>query len=151
MTVENPDTRWRQRLDNYRRAFAKLDTAIATVSASQRREDSDDIADLIREGLIQRFEYTHELAWNVMKDYEQYQGDTEVRGSRDAIRKALAIGLIDDAAWMSSITDRNRTSHNYDEDTATEIQRNIVDIYYPLLKAFLATMTRIEAEEMTSI
>lgn len=148
MTKEAPDIRWRQRLDNYRRAFAKLELAVGTI-ASRRKDDDDDISDLIREGLIQRFEYTHELAWNLMKDYEQYQGDTEIRGSRDAIRKALAIGLIDDPAWMSSITDRNRTSHNYDEDTAVEIQRNITDIYYPLLKAFLITMSRIEAEEIS--
>ena len=50
---------------------------------------------------IQRFEYTHELAWKVMKDYAEYQGYTDIRSSRDAIRKALEMGLIDDKQWTA--------------------------------------------------
>ena len=68
--------------------------------------------ELLKEGLIQRFEYTHELAWKVMKDYAEYQGYTDVRGSRDALRQALQMGLINDAVWMDSIEDRNLISHN---------------------------------------
>ena len=65
---------------------------------------------------IQRFEYTHELAWKVMKDYAEYQGYSDIRGSRDAIRKALEINLIFDRRWMESVEDRNLTSHNYDDE-----------------------------------
>ena len=48
--------------------------------------------------------YTQELAWKVMKDYEEYQGYTDVQGSRDAIRKALQMGIIEDTAWMSTLS-----------------------------------------------
>lgn len=69
---------------------------------------------------IQRFEYTHELAWKVTKDYAEYQGYTDIRGSRDAIRKALEMGLIDDKQWMETIEARNLTSHNHDNDVVSE-------------------------------
>ncbi len=71
-----------------------------------------------------------------MKDYAEYQGYTEVRGSRDAFRKGLEIGLIDSRDWMSSIEDRNLTSHNYDDDTAEEIYEAIINLYYPLFVRF---------------
>ena len=80
---------------------------------------------------IQRFEYTHELAWKVMKDYAEYQGYTDIRGSRDAIRKALEMGLIDDKQWMETIEARNLTSHNYDNDVVSEIYENITNFYFP--------------------
>ena len=69
---------------------------------------------------IQRFEYTHELAWKVMKDYAEYQGYTDIRSSRNAIRKALEMGLIDDKQWTETIEARNLTSHNYDNDVVSE-------------------------------
>lgn len=69
---------------------------------------------------IQRFEYIHELAWKVMKDYAEYQGYTDIRSSRDAIRKALEMGLIDDKQWTETIEARNLTSHNHDNDVVSE-------------------------------
>ena len=96
--------------------------------------------DLLKEGLIQRFEYTHELAWKVMKDFAEYQGYTEIRGSRDAFRIALQMGLIEDSAWMDSIADRNLTSHNYDEDVAEEVYQSVVEKYHPLFLDFEKNM-----------
>ena len=92
--TDTTDIRWHQRLDNYNKAYNKL--CIAAEKLQNITNQDEDTIELMREGLIQRFEYTHELAWNLMKDYETYQGYTDIRGSRDAIRKALAIGLIDD-------------------------------------------------------
>ena len=128
------DIRWLQRFSNYRKALDKLRQAVEIVSAST--DFGDDVDDLLVEGLLQRFEYTHELAWNVMKDFAEYQGYTSVRGSRDAIRNALAIAIIDDARWMESIEDRNLTSHDYDQDTAKQIFKNVTDIYFPLFCQF---------------
>ena len=99
--------RWQQRFNNYRKALVKLAQAVELLSGQVNREEAVD--ELMQEGLIQRFEYTHELAWKVMKDYAEYQGYTDVRGSRDAIRKALEMGLIDDRRWMETIEDRNLT------------------------------------------
>lgn len=128
------DIRWIQRFDNYRRVLAKLGQAVDIIA--DKMDWGDDIDELLKEGLIQRFEYTHELAWNVMKNYAEYQGYTDIRGSRDAFRKALQMGIIDDSEWMDSIEDRNLTSHNYDEDTAEMVCEAIVKKYYPLFVKF---------------
>ena len=142
--VDLTDIRWRQRLDNYKKAYKKL--LIAAEKVKDCSDCDEDMKELVNEGLIQRFEYTHELAWNVMKDYEAYQGYNDIRGSRDAIRKALAIGLIDNPLWLETIVDRNRTSHNYDESVANEVQQIIVNDYIPLFKNFLEVMEKIEQE-----
>ena len=142
--VQNKDIRWIQRFSNYRKALIKLTQAVNIIA--RRVDDSDEVDELMKEGLIQRFEYTHELAWKVMKDYAEYQGYTEVRGSRDAFRQALQMGIIDDAGWMESIEDRNLTSHNYDEEVAEEVYQAIVQKYYPLFIRFEQTMSPLAGE-----
>ena len=107
---------------------------------AEKYDWQDSIDELLKEGLIQRFEYTHELAWKVMKDYEEYQGYNNIRGSRDAIRLALQIGIIEDKEWLETIEDRNLTSHNYDEEVAEDVFISIVNDYYPLLVKFDETM-----------
>ena len=126
--------RWQQRFANYRKALVKLTQPVDLLSKQTGGETVVD--ELLQEGLIQRFEYTHELAWKVMKDYAEYQGYTDVRGSRDAIRKALEMNLIDDKRWMETIEDRNLTVHNYDNEIASEIYNNIMNVYAPLFIAF---------------
>lgn len=143
--TDTTDVRWKQRLDNYRNAYKKL--AIAAEKVSCMLNFDADMKELANEGLFQRFECTHELARNVMKDYETYQGYNNIRGSRDAIKKALAIGLIDNPLWLETIIDRNRTSHNYDENAANEIQHVVVEKYLPLFASFLNVMEIIETEE----
>ena len=79
---------------------------------------------MIKEGLIQRFEYTHELAWNVMKDYAVYQGNSNVGGSRDASREAFQMNLVTDGqVWMDMISSRNKTSHTYTRQPLTKFMR----------------------------
>jgi nucleotidyltransferase substrate binding protein (TIGR01987 family) len=144
--LEDNDIRWLQRFENYRKALAKLNRAVYIVS---KTSDFDgDIDELLEEGLIQRFEYTHELAWKVMKDYAEYQGYTDIQGSRDAFRKSLEMGIIDDELWMESIKDRNLTSHNYDDTTAHNILKAIIEDYFPLFNAFEKKMLAI-AEKIT--
>lgn len=134
------DIRWLQRFSNYRKALVKLGKAVEIVSSEL--EQDQDIDELLQEGLIQRYEYTHELAWNLMKDFAEYQGVTGLIGSRDAIRQTLKLGLIEDENWMRSIVDRNLTSHDYDEDTAKEIVNNIINIYYPLFLRYEKVMLK---------
>ncbi len=143
--AEDKDIRWIQRLNNYRKALNRLTQAVRIVAGQMGSEE--EIDDLLKEGLIQRFEYTHELAWKVMKDYAEYQGYTDIRGSRDAIRKAFEMGLITDKRWMESIEDRNMTSHNYDDETAEEIYEAIVNIYHPLFLSFEEKMIRLSSME----
>jgi len=76
------DIRWEQRLGNYSMALAQLSKAVDL--AGQRP-----LSDLEQQGLIQAFEFTHELAWNVMKDYFAFQGNPSITGSRDAARESF--------------------------------------------------------------
>jgi len=133
--------------------ICKLQKGFAEIEQGCRSDVNEvrygkDVDELLREGLIQRFEYTHELAWNVMKDYAEYQGYTDVRGSRSAIRMGFEMNLITDKAWMETIGDRNLTSHNYDEETAEVIYESIVNIYHPLFCDFEKKMEQIEKEEL---
>lgn len=142
--TENKDIRWMQRFDNYRKALRLLGQAVEIVS--QQVNEDEAVEDLLKEGLIQRFEYTHELAWKVMKDYAEYQGYTDIRGSRDAFRKAFEMEIITDKRWMESIADRNLTSHNYDDETAEAIYEAVVNVYYPLFVQLESTMLQLMAE-----
>lgn len=132
MSVE--DIRWYQRLNNYEKALDQLNKA---VEITKERT----LSELEQQGLIQSFEFTHELAWNVMKDYLYYQGNTEIRGSRDATREAFHLNLITHGEiWMDMLTSRNKTSHTYDETTAAEIAGNIKEKYIVLFNEFSKKM-----------
>lgn len=134
--MESQDIRWRQRFDNYLKALAKLQAGMPEGMAGLSR-----MSDLEKEGLIQRFEYTHELAWNVMKDYLEYQGIQNITGSRDAIREAFQARLLEDGDnWMETIRSRNQTSHTYNEQVANEILERIVTVYFSLFIHFREKM-----------
>lgn len=101
---------------------------------------------IIKEGLIQRFEYTHELAWNVMKDFLENAGNTNIFGSKDATREAFAQGLLGDGEiWMDMIKSRNKTSHTYNQETADDIFIKIMHHYFEQFLNF-----RNKMEEMRS-
>ena len=103
--MDDQDIRWKQRLQNYLKAVQQLTDAVLL---SSRRP----LTTLEQQGLIKAFEFTHELAWNVMKDHFRYQGNSAITGSRDAIREAFRQGLIEQGqAWMETISSRNRSSH----------------------------------------
>lgn len=124
------DIRWQQRFANYKRALQQLVDAVAL---SRDRK----LSQLEQQGLIQAFEFTQELAWQVMKDYFEYQGNPSMTGSRDAIREAFRVGLIKDGeGWMDTIKSRNRSSHTYDENTANELAALITDRYLSLFLEF---------------
>ena len=108
MTEENqPSERWKQRFENYKKALLQLNEAVEAYD-----EKSPNI---IKEGVLQRFEFTHELAWKVLKDYLEYEGHQNIIGSRTATRLAFNLGLIQDGqTWMDMIESRNRTVHAYD-------------------------------------
>lgn len=144
-----PDIRWKQRFSNFVRALHKLSQAVEYIKHNFMEEDDPiDEGDLgfvldemIKEGLIQRFEYTHELAWNVMKDYAAYQGNANVGGSRDATREAFQLKLISNGkVWMDMIGSHNKTSHTYNEETADEIYSRILNEYYPAFLEFQENM-----------
>lgn len=135
------DIRWHQRLSNYIKALDQLNKAVEI--ASKRA-----LSELEQQGLIQSFEFTHESAWKVMKDYFYYQGNAEIRGSRDATREAFSFNIINKGeVWMDMIVSRNKTSHTYDEKTAKEIVDNILNNYASLFNNFSDKMIEIRDEE----
>lgn len=132
--MDNEDIRWLQRLSNYQRALAQLTKFI----------DKGELNELEQQGLIKAFEFTHELAWNVMKDYFEYQGNTAITESRDATREAFQKNLISDGeAWMGMIKSRNQSSHTYNKETADEISGLVVNSYFSLFKTFAEKMTEL--------
>ncbi len=138
---DNKDIRWIQRLDNYNKALLSL-------SKAMELDKSRALNELEKQGMIQSFEYTHELAWKVMKDYFVFQGNTEITGSRDATREAFKVGLIDDGDnWLKMIQNRNLTSHTYNEETSEEIYTNIVTLFYPLFILFQEKMSSLKSKE----
>jgi len=133
------DIRWQQRLANYRTALAQLTGAVEL--AGQRP-----LSYLEKQGLIQAFEFTHELAWNVMKDYFAFQGNPAITGSRDAVRESFNMGIIADGeGWMEMIRSRNLTSHTYNLQVAEEIVELILKRYHPLFQAFQQQMQKLVA------
>jgi len=97
--------------------------------------------EMIKEGLIQRFEYTHELAWNVMKDYAEYQGNSNIGGSRVASREAFKLQLVSNGdVWMDMIGSRNKTSHTYNEEITNEIYFKVLNEYYQAFLDFIIVM-----------
>jgi nucleotidyltransferase substrate binding protein (TIGR01987 family) len=145
MENQEHDIRWVQRFQNYRKALNQL---LNAVQQSHERE----LSDLETQGLIKAFEFTHELAWNVMKDYADYQGNAEIRGSRDATREAFKVGLIvDGEGWMDMIISRNQTSHTYNQSTANEIATDIIARYSLLFKAFEIKMEELRTGEQESL
>ncbi|WP_150299114.1 nucleotidyltransferase substrate binding protein [Pseudomonas profundi] len=137
----DPDIRWVQRLANFKRARARLTSAVELAGTR-------DLSDLEKQGLIQAFEFVFELAWNVMKDYFLYQGNPAITGSRDAIRQAFKQGLIADGeGWMEMIKSRNQSAHTYNESVANEITDKILDSYHGLFAQFEGDM-QTRAEEV---
>ncbi len=123
--MENKDIRWKQRFQNFEKNLNHLDEAMEV--------KNPDI--LQSAGMIQFFEMGFELSWNVMKDYVQELGFSDVRSPRDSIKKAFEIGLIANGHdWLNFLEDRNLTSHAYDEETAKEIENLIRIKYLKLLK-----------------
>jgi nucleotidyltransferase substrate binding protein (TIGR01987 family) len=119
--MTNPDKpRWQYRFDNFRRAYLLLQEAIDT---SLERP----LSQLEKEGVIQRFEYTMELAWKTMKDYLEAQNLVlEQITPRSVIKEAFAAKLINDGqVWMDALDARNQLSHTYNFKTFEAV---IVDI-----------------------
>jgi nucleotidyltransferase substrate binding protein (TIGR01987 family) len=150
--MSTQDIRWQQRFSNYVKAFLKLEEAVVKIKEQYRIDDKgtidkDEFLDnIIKEGLIQRFEYTHELAWNVMKDFLENAGNNNMFGSKDATKEAFALGLIIHGdVWMDMIKSRNKTSHTYNEETADDIFLKIVYEYHQEFKQFKNRMESLQS------
>jgi nucleotidyltransferase substrate binding protein (TIGR01987 family) len=70
-----------------------------------------------------------------MKDYMEFEGTESTKTPRETLKKAFEIGIISDGhLWLEALTNRNQTSHIYDEIIADKIINEISTFYLPLLK-----------------
>lgn len=138
--MSNLDIRWQQRFKHYQKALRQLERS---VELGRQRP----LSELEKQGLIKAFEFTHELAWNVMKDYFAYQGTTLIMGSRDAAREAFQKGLVADGeGWMEMIQSRNQTSHTYNQNVADEIAEKITARYCALFLELEENLLKLKIE-----
>lgn len=123
--------RWEQKLDSYGKALSRL---AAIVNESKRRQ----LNEFEKDSVVQRFEFTHEMAWKVMMSYCKFVSPEEqTLSSKDSTRWAFHAGLLADGeVWMDMITSRNYTSHNYDGDIADMMVSKVADVYYPEMLKF---------------
>ena len=158
--TRNKDVRWVQRFSNFNKALKKLSEAIEYLKRDTAHHDTvindanpEQIFDeILKEGIIQRFEYTHELAWNVMKDFLLEIGDVTLYGSKDATREAFKTELIKDGdVWMEMIKSRNKTSHTYNEEIAQEIYLKILNEYHSAFIQFQEVMEGKKSGEQRSL
>ena len=107
-----------------------------------------ELSNLEKQGLVQAYEFTQELSWKVLKDFMQSRGTQDLFGSKDAVREAFKIGVIENGdIWMDMIKSRNLTSHTYNESAIEEIIDLIVNKYYEEFKIFNKRMDKLKEKE----
>lgn len=127
--IISQDIRWKQRFQNYEKAFKRLSHAIEVVKSAP-----DD--DLLQSGLVQTYEYTFELAWKTLKDYLTLEG-FEVRSPRETIRQGFQSGYIMNGEdWLQTLADRNLTTYIYDDEIIAQVLSDIFERYFFLLQDF---------------
>ena len=129
------DIRWIQRFNNFKRALQQLDRVMDLIAERELNE-------LEQQGVIQAFEFNFELAWNVLKDFYEHQGEGGIQGSRDAIRLAFRRGLIiNGEVWFDMIKKRALTSHTYNEAVTEDILESIIHQFYAEFVSLKETLT----------
>jgi nucleotidyltransferase substrate binding protein (TIGR01987 family) len=142
MNVEHDDIRWLQRFDNYKKALEQLNDAIEVMNERS-------LSNLEKQGLVQAFEFTHELSWKVLKDFLEYRGATDLYGSRDVVRRAFSLGILEEGEiWMNMIKSRNLTSHTYNEDVVDEIIGVVHSQYVKEFNKLAETLVNLENTEL---
>ncbi len=121
------EIRWQYRFSNFSRAYSLLREAL--------EDGVEPLNQLELEGVIQRFEFTFELSWNLLKDRLEYDGLVIATITpRNVIREAYSAKLIDDCeTWIDMLTDRNLMSHTYDFERFKAVVENIHSRYLTIL------------------
>ncbi len=113
--------RWKQRFQNFEKAFQQLTEAVERFS---------ELTDLEKEGMIQRFEFTFELSWKTLKDFLESQ-NVEAKFPRDVIKEAFHYEIIENGeVWLEMLEIRNLMSHTYDEETFKRTANEIFNRFY---------------------
>ncbi|MCF7793586.1 MAG: nucleotidyltransferase substrate binding protein [Candidatus Cloacimonetes bacterium] len=128
--MNNKEIRWKQRFQNFEKAFLLLQKYVKIVKPNE----------IERAGIIQFFEMAFELSWKLMKDYLESTGFL-LQSPRESIKQAFQTNLIEDGhIWIDALNDRNLTAHTYDEKLALQIIEVIRKKYYPEMNKFYLLM-----------
>jgi len=128
--MDDHDVRWKQRRDNFRKAISQLKEFI----------EKPELNKFEKQGLIQCFEYTFELAWKTMKDYLEEQGFS-IKSPRMAIQTGFQIQLLKDGhVWIDALEKRNLMAHTYDENLTNEAEKLIRTTYYGMLQELFSAL-----------
>ena len=141
--MPDEEIRWHYRFRNFSRAFRRLQDAL--------QEGAEALNELEQEGVIQRFEYTFELAWNTLKDRLEHDGTVLSSVTpRAVIRSAFQAKLISEGErWIDMLGDRNRMSHTYDSDTFESIIKEVEEHYLDRLNELHVRLSLEMAEQET--
>ena len=128
--------KFQYKLQNFERALLRLKESIA---------DFDKMKNMsVRDGAIQRFEFTTELSWKTMREYLLSENVIDINSPKSVLRAAFDMKLIvDEAGWISILNDRNQTSHLYDEDNANQIFQRICEQHVALFDEVIVKLKRI--------
>ena len=119
--MSKQDIRWRQRFQNFKKAFEQLKDSVLKV---------DELSDLEKEGMVQRFEYTFELAWKTLKDYLEEQ-QVNAKFPREVIKQSFHYEIIQDGEiWMDMLEKRNLMAHTYEETIFRDSVQKIANEYF---------------------
>jgi nucleotidyltransferase substrate binding protein (TIGR01987 family) len=122
--MENKDTRWKQRFQNFEKAFLFFSTTI----------DKETYTPIEVGGLVQAFEFTFELGWKTIKDFLYEQG-LSTSYPRETIKEGFQTKIIEDGhTWLHMLEKRNELSHTYNEVIAEQAVEVIKNQYYPAIK-----------------
>ena len=122
--IETESIRWVQRFRSYQMALSELGEAVELAETRQ-------LSKLESQGLIQAFEFTHELAWKVLKDYLEHRAGAHLMGSKDSTKAAFKANVLQDGElWMKMIEDRNLSVHTYSESIARDVADHVTKDYY---------------------
>jgi nucleotidyltransferase substrate binding protein (TIGR01987 family) len=120
-----------ERLENYKRALARLREALIKEDPNQ----------FVYDATIKRFEFTYELAWKLLKALIEYKGGEDLRFPRDVFREAYAKGLLKNGeVWLDMIKDRNLSSYTYSFEKALDIYERIKECYFDEFEVMMQTV-----------
>lgn len=140
--TQQTDIRWIQRYANFHKACRRL------LDVTEADRFIEDLSELELEGLVQRFEYTFELAWKVMQDLLVYKGYEFMQGPNGTMKMAFEDGLISNHdGWRKMAKSRNTLSHVYDEAEVIPLVRLIYSDYAPLLKQLDNTLDNLSKNQ----
>ena len=136
------DIRWLQRYSNFHKACLRL------LEVTQSGQSINDLSELEQEGLVQRFEYTFELAWKTLQDLMIYKGYEFMSGPTGTMKMAFEDGMLSDQdGWRKMAKSRNTLSHVYDEDEAEASVQLIFSEYAPMLMQLDEKLTRLSQDK----